>query len=157
MTPLGAHLGTSCPYSLYMGLGLCISEISTKMRLASHTRLYFTHGCNSLESPLTYSIFHFVSKFALKLVTVPGAALVEVFWYLGFLSLSFSFASSSRSSKSTEPSVWNLDSKFLTVPGTALVEDLFISLLLCFSVLSRSAWFVQFVTRIMLVNSNDIK
>ena len=111
----------------------------------------------TLEYSRTYSIFHFVSKFALKLVTVPGAALVEVFWYLGFLSLSFSFASSSRSSKSTEPSVWNLDSKFLTVPGTALVEDLFISLLLCFSVLSRSAWFVQFVTRIMLVNSNDIK
>ena len=37
-----------------MGLGLCISEISTKMRLASHTWLYFTHGCDSLESPLTY-------------------------------------------------------------------------------------------------------
>ena len=42
---------------MYVGLGLCIPEISTKMRLASHTWLHFTHGCDSLESPLTYFKF----------------------------------------------------------------------------------------------------
>ena len=44
---------------MYVGLGLYISEISTKMRLASQTRLYFTHGCDSLESPLTYYVIYY--------------------------------------------------------------------------------------------------
>ena len=92
-----------------------------------------------------YLIFYFLSKFARKFLTVPGAAFIEALdWYLPdllILSVSGSPARTWRTSFSSvsSPTTENFVSKFFTVPAAAFVFDLWSCLVLVMVVSSSSS------------------